>query len=113
VRKRMEKRECATVCAAEEAGNPPDLVEEICAQCPWGTEFENPLLMYKLIHYSGLLDAGCPVTRHELTDDEWQLVGNLRAEMRAATPEQKPTWDALSGNTRSQAPSTGRNKGFR
>jgi len=39
-----------------------------------------------------LLDAGCPVQRHELTDVDWLAVGTIKAErekLNAPTPEQQ------------------------
>ena len=33
-----------------------------------------------LIHYMHLLNAGCPVSRHELTDEQWCDISSLKAE---------------------------------
>jgi len=32
------------------------------------------------LHFADLLDAGCPVGRHELTDEEWKYMPLIRAE---------------------------------
>jgi len=34
----------------------------------------------KLQRYARLLAAGCPLERHELTDNEWLIVGMIRDE---------------------------------
>jgi len=100
LRTRSESNECANECAAEAAGNPPELCDEICATCPWGREFEHPLLMAKLVHFAALLDSGCPVERNELIDEEWHWLGVLRTQRAntKSTPSKK--WDALDGNRR-------------
>ena len=36
--------------------------------------------MHKLVTFLRMQDAGCPITRHELTNDEWLWLGVLRAE---------------------------------
>lgn len=36
--------------------------------------------IFRLLHYLELLDAGCPLGRHELTDPEWKAIGALKAE---------------------------------
>lgn len=33
------------------------------------------------MHYIGLQEAGCPIERHELTDEQWLLLGRLKREM--------------------------------
>lgn len=35
-----------------------------------------------------LLDAGCPIGRHELTDEQWTILGMLRAERERLTAEE-------------------------
>lgn len=53
--------------------------ENICPRCPWSREPESPLI-YKLIDYLDLIDAGCPVERHELTNYEWLALGEIKKE---------------------------------
>ena len=36
--------------------------------------------MRKLLHYMALETAGCPIGRHELTDEEWIWLGVLKSE---------------------------------
>lgn len=36
--------------------------------------------MRRLLHYARLVDAGCPVGRHELLDREWIALGIIKAE---------------------------------
>lgn len=48
--------------------------------CPWRNEPENALLVGRLTSYMAMLDAGCPVGRDELTDEQWILLGRLKAE---------------------------------
>lgn len=100
MRARAESRECETECAPEAAGNPSEIVEALCAACPWNMEYDNPELMAKLIHYAALIDSGCPVQRHELTDDEWHLLGWMKVEQ--SKPKDKPVlWDAVKDGNRS------------
>jgi hypothetical protein len=51
----------------------------VCPACPWDEVIDNPLLD-KLLRSLSLQDAGAPVGRHELSDDEWLLLGRLKAE---------------------------------
>jgi hypothetical protein len=37
-------------------------------------------LTLKLNDYLGLINAGCPVGRHELSDIEWLLLGAIKSE---------------------------------
>ena len=70
--------DCDECTAYEE--NPAEYVEqEICPICPWAQEIQEPII-YKLMDFIALLNAGCPVERHELTNDEWRAVGILKAE---------------------------------
>jgi hypothetical protein len=41
--------------------------------------FYNPLLD-KLLRYLRLLDIDCPVERHELRDEEWLMLRDLKME---------------------------------
>ncbi|MDI6808267.1 MAG: hypothetical protein QME66_04700 [Candidatus Eisenbacteria bacterium] len=60
--------------------NPAEFAEkEICPDCAWSRDPEEPII-FKLLAYLDLLDAGCPVSRHELTDEEWRLVGIVKSE---------------------------------
>jgi len=44
----------------------------------------------RIFYIMRLMDAGCPVTRHELIDTEWFALGELKAEMdRLAREKQK------------------------
>ena len=61
--------------------NPIDYVEEqVCPACPWGKEIENPEI-YKLLDYIGLQNAGCPIDRDELRNEEWRAMGQVKAEL--------------------------------
>ena len=51
----------------------------MCPACPWDEVIDNALLD-KLLRFIALQDAGAPVGRHELSDDEWLLLGRLKAE---------------------------------
>jgi len=53
--------------------------KDICPTCPHDREVDNPLLL-KLLRYRAMIDAGCPVERHELINKEWILLGVIRAE---------------------------------
>lgn len=56
------------------------MVESLCPICPWGKELGNPVALDRLLRFMALLDAGCPVGRHELRNHEWVWLGALRAE---------------------------------
>lgn len=43
-------------------------------------QVDNPL-MHKLLSYHGLRAGGCPIGRHELTDEEWQCMAVVAEEM--------------------------------
>ena len=45
----------------------------------WNKEIKEPIL-YRLMYYLSLQDAGCPIGRHELLNNEWQLLGLLKIE---------------------------------
>jgi hypothetical protein len=61
--------------------SPIDFVEqEFCPICPWGQEIEEPIV-YKLMDYIGLQSAGCPIGRHELTNEEWRYLGIVKTEI--------------------------------
>ena len=36
--------------------------------------------MARVMHFVALLDSGCPVERHELTDEDWLDVGMYKLE---------------------------------
>ena len=77
--RRSETPGCDSGCLAYEE-NPEDYVErEICPICPWGQEISNPIL-YRLLDFINMLDAGCPVGRHEMTDFEWRALARIKAE---------------------------------
>jgi hypothetical protein len=101
MRARSESRECEFECAPEAAGQPQEIVERLCEMCPWNREYENPELIAKLIHYAALIDSGCPVQRHELTDEEWHLLGWMKIE--TSKPKEKPVlYDAVKDGNRSR-----------
>ncbi|MDD5774361.1 MAG: hypothetical protein PHS64_00285 [Candidatus Omnitrophica bacterium] len=52
---------------------------EACAGCPWDEEVSEPII-YKLMDYLSLQHAGCPIGRHELTNDEWKCLGTIKGE---------------------------------
>jgi hypothetical protein len=55
------------------------LLSEDCPKCPWGVPDHDPVLD-RVMQYLALLDAGCPVGRNELTNEEWLSIGMIRAE---------------------------------
>ena len=66
-------------CAAYEE-NPREYAEnEICPTCPWQKRIFNPRLD-RLLFYQDLIDAGCPVGRHELRNADWIALGRIKAE---------------------------------
>ena len=78
---------CCEECAAYEE-NPKEYVDkEICPFCCWSVEIHEPII-YKLIEYLSLQDAGCPIQRHELVDREWQWLGTLKREREKITHEE-------------------------
>ncbi|MDF1537145.1 MAG: hypothetical protein P1S46_11760 [bacterium] len=82
---RSEVPDCDECDAYEE--NPRDYaILEICPECPWGQVVQNPLLD-KMVRYLGLLDAGAPVGRWELTDEEWSILGALKLEREKVAAE--------------------------
>ncbi len=70
---------------------------EICPGCPHSQEIENSCL-FRLIQYINLLETGCPVKRHELTDPEWLLVGRIKSEFRRLSVEDAK--ERVKNNTR-------------
>ena len=66
-------------CTAHEE-NPREFVEnEICPACPWSQSIFNPRLD-RVLHVLALLDAGCPVGRHELCNNDWVALGAVKRE---------------------------------
>lgn len=75
---RAEVPDCDSCTAFEE--NPREFAErEVCPACPWGRQVDNPVLT-KLLHYLDLQEAGCPLGRHELMDNEWKALLALKNE---------------------------------
>jgi hypothetical protein len=62
------------------------VAREICAECPHGQEFETGVVPY-LVRYLNLVEAGCPVGRHELTDEQWLMLGRIRGELKRLAME--------------------------
>lgn len=60
--------------------------KEFCPSCPRKRRTGDRRLD-RFVHYLQLLDAGCPVGRHELLDHEWQTVGRLMREREAIAAE--------------------------
>jgi hypothetical protein len=62
--------------------NPAEFVESgaACAGCPYDTEIKEPIV-FKLLEYVNLQNAGCPIDRHELRTEEWILFGRVKAEL--------------------------------
>lgn len=60
---------------------------EICPICPWGREVSEPII-YKLMQYMALMDAGCPVEKNDLLIWEWQLIGVIKTEQQKITAEE-------------------------
>jgi hypothetical protein len=59
--------------------------QEVCPACPWGRDIEP--VVYKLLKYIDLIDAGCPVERWELLDFQWVLLPAVREEREAIRRE--------------------------
>ena len=77
---------CSECSAFED--NPAEFVKEmICPSCDWGRKYFNPYLD-RIRHYLGLQDAGCPVGRHELTDEDWLLLGIVKRERELIIAEE-------------------------
>jgi len=45
-------------------------------------------LVVKLTRYERMLAGGCPVSRHELTDEEWMMLATVRDEIALHFAEQ-------------------------
>ena len=76
--KQSKVLDCAECKAFEE--NPKEFAEkEICPACIHKQEVNNPIV-YKLIHYMNLQDAGCQLERHELTDEQRKLLLIIKQE---------------------------------
>ena len=85
--------------------------EEVCPNCPHSNIVEHPII-YKLFHYINLLAAGCPVGRHELSDMEWGLLGQVRSEwQRLAMDEIKEKNKVVSQEINYNGESKWRGKG--
>lgn len=59
--------------------NPPDHAEKFCQRCLRYVDNENPLLD-KLLRVMALIDCEAPIGRYELSEEEWLLMGKIRAE---------------------------------
>lgn len=59
--------------------NPPDFADEIVAAQVWPDDIDN-VLLFRLLDFLALQEAGCPLGRHELTNAEWRLLGHLKRE---------------------------------
>lgn len=67
--------------------NPKSYVEkEICPACIHKKQVKEQII-YKLVHYMSVQDAGCQLERHELTDEEWILLGTIRQEREIIAAE--------------------------
>jgi hypothetical protein len=87
VQARKEVPNCDECKAFEE--NPKEYVkQEICPSCPWDREIQEPIVL-KLINYLSLIDAGCPIGRHELLDTEWLLMGEIKSELLKLESEKR------------------------
>ena len=69
------------------AENPAHYVEsDICPSCPHSRDIEHPLTV-KLLRYRAIIAGGCPVGRHELTNEEWVMLGSINAAYEAMAME--------------------------
>lgn len=59
---------------------------EICPVCCWDRDVSEPVIS-KLLDYLAMLDAGCPVERHELTNNEWLALGIIKVESERLSAE--------------------------
>lgn len=92
---RSEGKNCNECTVWEE--NPPDFAEQICSEC--GANIVNPYLDY-LLYYLTLQDAGCPIERHELTNEQWidmLLVKSERNKFYREEHEQKHKPKVMNG----------------
>lgn len=76
---RTEVPYCDKCTAFEENTDKKYVEKEICPVCPWSREIKEPVI-YKFLDYLALVDAGCPVGRHELTNTQWHAIGVLKQE---------------------------------
>lgn len=75
---RSEVPDCESCTAWEE--NPAEFVEsDICPVCVWQQDIQEPII-FKLLDFLAMLDADCPVGRHELTNNEWLALGVIKTE---------------------------------
>lgn len=49
---------------------------DICSGCPW--DKPAPPLVEHLNGYLEMQDGKCPIGRHELLDEHWQLLGYMK-----------------------------------
>jgi hypothetical protein len=61
--------------------------EKICPACVHGRDVREPII-WKLLKYESLIEGGCPVGRHELTDIEWIWLGMIRVERQKIITEE-------------------------
>jgi hypothetical protein len=52
------------------------------------TEEVREPIIYRLLEFAALIEAGCPLGRHELTDRQWIMLGVVRAEQTKIAREE-------------------------
>ena len=70
------------------AENPTEFAREIIAAQVWPDDIDNPVL-FRLLDFLALADAGCPLGRHELTNEEWRALGVIRIERSRMAQERR------------------------
>lgn len=73
-------------CEALDDAPVEEVEREFCSICPWGREPECKITVW-LIEYSQLQAAGCPIGRHELTNDQWRWLGIVKGELERLAAE--------------------------
>lgn len=63
-----------------------EFISKTCEACPWSKRIFNPRLD-RLLYYMALIDAGCPVGRHELRNDDWLAMRTLKSEQEKMIAE--------------------------
>ena len=88
---RQDVPDCDECDALDE--NPAEFAKnEICPGCIWMQEVQEPII-FKLLDYLALQTGGCPIGRHELTNEEWRLLGLIKSELEKIGAESRETRD--------------------
>ena len=63
------------------AENPPEFAAELCRRYQERYREPSPLVL-KLLQFERMQSAGCPIGRHELTDEEWVALAIVKDELQ-------------------------------